>query len=281
MILPGFGGISHVFAAFSGKKVFGYLGMVLAIAVIGVIGYSVWAHHMFTVGLPTALLAFFMYMSFLIGVPTGIKVFSWLATMWGGRIRFTTAMKFACGFLSLFVLGGFGGLILALVTVDFSLQDTYFVVGHFHFTLVGGSVMTLFAMTYYWWPKMTGRMLNEKVGTWVFWLMFLGIFTAFMTMHISGMQGMPRRISMYYQDFRRLNEITTAGYAMTILGAVIFYIQLIHSMFQKPIPVTEQDPWQVNDVQGALEWATTSPPPVYNFETVPPIEIVDQMPVHH
>jgi len=278
MILPGFGGISHIFAAFSRKRVFGYFGMILAIGVIGIIGFSVWAHHMFSVGMPTALQAFFMYMSFLIGVPTGIKIFSWLATMWGGTIRFTVAMKFACGFLSLFTLGGFGGLILALVPVDISLHDTYFVVGHFHFTLVGGSVMLLFGMTYFWWPKMTGRMLDEKVGTIVFWLMFIGVFVAFMTMHISGMLGMARRISVYYDDFKMLNLITTGGYVLAMIGSLIFAAQCFLS-YRKP-KVTENDPWKINDLQGGLEWATTCPPPVYNFETVPPIPIVEQMPKH-
>ncbi len=150
----------------------------------------VWAHHMFSVGMPTILQAYFMYASLLIGVPTGIKIFSWLATMWGGSIRFTTAMKFACGFICLFTLGGFGGLILALVPIDITLTDTYFVVGHFHMVLVGGSVMLLFAMTYFWWPKMSGHFLSEKVGSWVFWLMFIGVFLAFFAMHLSGANGM-------------------------------------------------------------------------------------------
>lgn len=278
MILPGFGAISHVFAAFSRKRLFGYLGMVLATAVIGVIGFTVWAHHMFSVGMPTALNAFFMYMSFLIGVPTGVKIFSWLATMWGGTIRFTTAMKFACGFISLFTIGGFGGLILALVPVDISLHDTYFVVGHFHFTLVGGSVMILFAATYFWWPKMTGRMLDEKLGTVVFWLMFLGILIAFFTMHLSGMAGMARRIPVYYDDFKLLNHITTGGYVLAMIGSLLFAIDVLFS-YRRP-KITANDPWGINDLQGGFEWATTSPPPVYNFETVPPIPVVEQMPRH-
>jgi cytochrome c oxidase subunit 1 len=187
-------------------------------------------------------------------------------------------MKFACGFLSLFVLGGFGGLILAVVPIDISLHDTYFVVGHFHYTLVGGSVMLLFGMTYFWWPKMTGRMLNEKVGNWVFWFMFLGVLVAFFTMHVSGALGMPRRISVYYKDFAVLNHITTGGYILTAIGALIFYFQLLLSYRKKANP--EADPWKINDTQQGFEWATSSPPPVYNFEKVPPIPVIDQMPAH-
>ncbi|MBA3845056.1 MAG: cbb3-type cytochrome c oxidase subunit I [Planctomycetes bacterium] len=278
MVLPGFGAVTHIIAAFSQKRVFGYLGMVLALAAIALLGFVVWAHHMFSVGMPTALLAWFMYASYGIGVPTGVKIFSWIATMWGGNIRFTTAMKFACGMVSLFVLGGFGGLILATVPIDYSLHDTYYVVGHFHYTLVGGSVMVLFGMTYFWWPKMTGRMLNETVGSVVFWFMFLGVLITFATMHVSGIVGMPRRIPVYYEDFKFLNHITTFGYLLTIIGALIFFVQVILSM-RKPMTASD-DPWAINDLQGGLEWATSSPPPVYNFAKVPPIPIVSQMPEH-
>ena len=169
MILPGFGAISHIFSAFSRKKVFGYTGMVYAIGVIAILGFMVWAHHMFAIGMPVWMQGFFMWASMAIGVPTGIKVFSWLATLWGGTIKFTVPMCFGLGFISLFVLGGFGGLILALVPIDYQLHDTYFVVGHFHYTLVGGSIMLLFASTYYWWPKMTGRFLNENCRLLVLW----------------------------------------------------------------------------------------------------------------
>ena len=279
MILPGFGAISHIFAAFSGKKVFGYLGMVIAIGMITVVGFMVWAHHMFTVGMPTALQAYFMYASLVIGVPTGIKVFSWLATMWGGNIRFTTPMKFAIGFISTFTIGGFGGLILAMVPTDITFQDSYFVVGHFHMVLVGGSTMLLFAMTYYWWPKMSGRMLNEKVGSFVFWTMLAGVLICFMTMHLTGAMGMARRVPVYYADFKLLNHITTFGYALTFISALVFFIQLVASYF-KPATL-DNDPWKVNDVQESFEWATSSPPPVYNFEVVPPIPVADQIGTHH
>jgi len=273
MILPGFGGVSHVIAAFSNKRVFGYRGMVFALGAIAILGFMVWAHHMFTVAMPVGLQAYFMYASYVIGVPTGLKIFSWLATMWGGTIRFTTAMKFACGMISLFTFGGFGGLILATTPIDYSLHDTYFVVGHFHLTFVGGSIMIMFAMTYFWWPKMTGRMLDEKVGNIVFWLMFIGIAVTFLTMHWLGMAGMARRIAWYYSDFMVLNMVTTAGYILSMIGSLIFVGQLILS-YRKP-RITENDPWHHNEIHGSFEWATSCPPPVYNFEHVPPIPVID------
>ena len=278
MILPGFGGISHVMAAFSQKRVFGYLGMVIAIGAIAVLGFMVWAHHMFSVGMPPGLQAYFMYASFGIGLPTGVKIFSWLATVWGGKIRFTTAMKFALGFICLFTVGGFGGLILAIVPIDQSLHDTYFVVGHFHLTMVGGSIMLIFGMTYFWWPKMAGRFLSEKLGTWVFWLMFLGTMITFFTMHVSGMAGMARRTAWYYEAFQHLNHLTSFGYCLAFIGAVLFFIDIVVS-YSRP-KITENDPWKINDLQCGFEWATSSPPPVYNFEKVPPIPVVDQMPRH-
>ncbi len=278
MILPGFGAISHIFAAFSRKLVFGYWGMVWATGSIAFLGFIVWAHHMFTVGMPTGWQLYFTYISLAIGVPTGVKVFSWLATMWGGTIRFTTAMKFACGFISLFVMGGFGGLILALVPIDKSLHDSYFVVGHFHMVLVGGSVMLLFAMAYYWWPKMAGRMLCERTGAWVFWMMFLGTLLTFFAMHLSGANGMARRVPVYYADFTFSNALTTIGYVFTFLSALLFFIDLFRSYGRPRVAV--DDPWQVNDVQRSFEWATASPPPVYNFATTPPIEIIDPAPKH-
>jgi cytochrome c oxidase subunit 1 len=233
MILPGFGLISHVIAAFSQKRVFGYLGMVIAIASIAVLGFMVWAHHMFVIGLPWWANAFFMLSSLMIGIPTGIKVFSWLATMWGGRIRFATPMLYAMGFISLFVIGGFSGLILALVPIDYSLHDTYFVVGHFHLVLVGGSVMLLFAGTYFYWPKMSGRMLNETWGKIGFYCMFIGVFVAFFLMHIEGAMGMPRRIGIYREEFFTMNQVVTLGYVFTAVSALIMFLSLVLSLFRK------------------------------------------------
>jgi cytochrome c oxidase subunit 1 len=274
MILPGFGAISHVIAAFSHKKVFGYIGMVWAVGAITVLGFTVWAHHMFSVGMPTALQAWFMYASLAIAVPTGIKVFSWLATMWGGTIRFTVPMMFACGFISMFVFGGLGGLVLAMVPADIQLHDTYFVVGHFHLAMVGGSVMLLMAMCYFWWPKMSGRMLNERTGRFVFWFMLAGIVLAFMPMHLSGALGLPRRVPVFFADFKIINHISTLGYALTFVASLVFVGQLLLS-YRKPKVVVD-DPWQINDVQQSFEWATSCPPPVYNFATVPPIPVADQ-----
>lgn len=275
MILPGFGLISHVFASFSAKRVFGYFGMVIAVASIAVLGFMVWAHHMFSIGMPAWMQAYFMIASLAIGVPTGIKVFSWLATMWGGNIRFTVPMLYAIGFVSLFVLGGFGGLILAIVPIDYQLHDTYFVVGHFHFTLVGGSVMLIFASTYFYWPKMTGRKLGEGWGRVSFVLMFFGTLIAFGTMHISGITGMPRRIGVYREEYMLLNHITTFGYLLTALGSVVLFGQIVRSLFAKPDAT--DDPWDVNDIQQEFIWATSSPPPAYNYETVPPIPVADPM----
>jgi cytochrome c oxidase subunit 1 len=277
MILPGFGAVSHILTAFSKKRVFGYPAMVVSIASIAVLGFMVWAHHMFSVGMPTWAQAFFMYASMAIGLPTGVKVFSWLATIWGGQIRFTTAMCYALGFISLFVLGGFGGLILAIVPVDIQLHDTYFVVGHFHYTLVGGSLMLILASTYFWWPKMTGRFLNETAGKIGFVFMFFGILIAFGTMHISGALGMARRIPIYREEFLTLNHITTGGYLLTAIAAIIIFFSILLSYLKRP--TAEGDAWGVNDLQQSFEWATTSPPPPYNFETVPPIPVTDQS--HH
>jgi len=170
------------------------------------------------------------------------------------------------------------GLILAMVPTDISLNNSYFVVGHFHMVLVGGSVMLLFAQAYYWWPKMTGHFLSEAIGNWVFWLMFIGVFVAFFAMHISGYAGMPRRVPVYYADFKFSNMLTTFGYFLTIIAASLFYIDLFLS-YSRP-KITVDDPWKVNDIQHSFEWATSCPPPVYNFEHVPPIPVVDQM-AHH
>lgn len=273
MILPGFGAISHILAAFARKRIFGYTGMVLAVGAIAFLGFIVWAHHMFTVGMPPGLQAFFMLASFAIGVPTGIKIFSWLATLWGGSIRFTVAMLYGLGFIFIFVMGGFGGLFLAMVPVDYQLHDSYFVVGHFHYTMVGGSLQLILAMTYYWWPKMSGRFLNEAWGRFGWACMFFGIMIAFGTMHVSGFLGMPRRIPQYREEYFILNHITTFGYVLTAIAALVVFGSIVRSLFNKR--TADADAWGVNDIQQSFEWATSSPPPAYNFEQVPPIPVVD------
>lgn len=270
MILPGFGIISQVIPAFSGKKLFGYKGMVLATTGIGVIGFMVWGHHMFTSGMSNTLRLIFAFMSMLIAVPTGVKVFSWLATMWGGKIRFTTAMMFAMGFISLFVVGGISGVMLANVPVDVQMQDTYFVVGHLHYVLFGGSLMALVAGTFFWFPKMTGKMMSEKLGRWSFWLAYVGMNITFLPMHWLGIMGMPRRVYTYRPEFQLLNRIESYGYLLILAAATLFVIALVRALRKGPI--AGSDPWDVEPVQRTLEWRTTSPPPKENFEELPVVE---------
>jgi cytochrome c oxidase subunit I len=267
MILPGFGIISQVVAAYSGKRLFGYPGMVYATCAIGIIGFMVWGHHMFATGMAVWLRMYFAFMSMLIAVPTGVKVFSWLATMWGGRIRFTTSMMFAMGFVSLFVIGGISGIFLANVPVDVQMEDTYFVVGHIHYVLFGGSLMALLAGTFFWFPKITGKMLSEKLGKWTFWLSYIGMNVTFLPMHWLGIMGMPRRVYTYRPEFEPLNRLESYGYLIILAGAILFVINVIKSL--RSGARAGNDPWQVEDVQHTLEWTVSSPPPRENFETEP------------
>jgi cytochrome c oxidase subunit 1 len=272
MILPGFGMISHVIAAFSRKKIFGYKGMVIAIALIGIIGYSVWAHHMFVSGIPAWLQVLFSYLTMAIAVPTGIKVFSWIATAWGGSIRFTTAMKFALGFISVFIIGGMSGITLANVPVDYQVHDSYYIVAHFHYVLVGGSILALLAGLYYWFPKMSGRFLSEKLGSVVFWSIFIGLNVTFFPMHFMGIQGMARRIYTYRPEFATLNAIASIGYIFMLVGGLLLVYDLAkHGIFKRKRGL-KNDPWEVNDIQETLEWEISSPPPDYNFEKIPEIK---------
>ncbi|MBI5058782.1 cytochrome c oxidase subunit I [candidate division KSB1 bacterium] len=268
MILPGFGLISHVIASFSRKRVFGYTGMVYAIASIGILGFMVWAHHMFTAGMAPWLRAYFSFMTMLIAVPTGVKVFSWLATLWGGSLRFTVAMKFALGFVSLFVIGGISGVILANVPVDVQVHDSYFVVAHIHYVLFGGSIMALMAATYYWFPKMSGRKLSEKLGNWNFWLFVIGMNWVFLPMHWLGLIGMARRVYTYRPEFESMNSFISYGYLFLLVGGVIYMVNVIKSLRSGEIAAAE-DTWAVNDIQHTLEWATSSPPPKENFKRLP------------
>ncbi|MEQ8819549.1 MAG: cytochrome c oxidase subunit I [Sumerlaeia bacterium] len=272
MVLPGFGIISHVLASFSRKRIFGYVGMVWAIALIGVIGFLVWGHHMFSAGISPSLRLYFSFMTMLIALPTGIKIFSWLATMWGGTIRFTAAMKFAFGFVSLFTIGGFGGLYLANVPFDIQVHDSYFVVGHFHYVLVGGSIMAMFAGAYFFFPKMAGRFLDEKLGNLVFWLWFIGVNVTFLPMHLLGVMGMARRIWQYRPEFEALNAVVSLGYVFMAAAGVIFVYSIVKALRQPRIDPSIQDPWHINDVQQTLIWAVPSPPPAYNFDKIPVIK---------
>ena len=265
MILPGMGIISEILPVFSRKPLFGYKAFIFATIAIGALGFSVWAHHMFTTG--SVLLPFFGFMTFMIGIPTGVKIFNWLGTLWGGSISFTTPMLFALGFVSMFLIGGINGTFSAAVPVDFALHDTYFVVAHIHYVLFGGSVFAVFAGLYYWFPKIWGRMLDERLGRLHFTFMFIGFNLAFFPMHMLGLDGMPRRIAVYSEDagWETLNMISTLG-AFTIAVSMIPFLIAVVWAFMRPQDQPD-DPWESN----TLEWATSSPPPAHNFDSLPPV----------
>ncbi|HEV2591226.1 MAG TPA: cytochrome c oxidase subunit I [Gaiellaceae bacterium] len=265
MMLPGFGIISEVISVMSRKPVFGYRLMAMSLMAILVLGFSVWAHHMFVAGMASWLRVPMMVTSMVIAVPTGIKIFSWLATMWEGRIHFTTSMLFALGFLSMFVIGGLSGIYLASVPIDIHASDTYFIVAHIHYVLFGGSVFTIFAGIYYWFPKMTGRMYSERLGKLHFWLTFIGFNLTFFPMHYIGLQGMPRRVANYAPRFADINLfISIASFG---LGAstLVFLYNMIHSW--KHGEVAEGNPWRAL----TLEWQVSSPPPTFNFDEQPQV----------
>jgi cytochrome c oxidase subunit 1 len=231
---------------------------------IGAYSFSVWAHHMFTTGAVDN--PFFSATSMLIAVPTGIKFFNWIATMWRGKIRFRTPMLFAAGFLFMFLMGGITGVLVASPPIDYAVHDTYFVVAHFHYTLFGGSVFAAFAGFYYWIPKMSGRMMNERLGKLHFWLMLIGFNLTFFPMHQLGLNGMPRRVADYPERFASLNTLATIGSGILALSIVVFIVNFFVSM--KRGPEAGDDPWEGN----TLEWATSSPPPHHNFTELPPIK---------
>ncbi|MEJ7567268.1 MAG: cytochrome c oxidase subunit I [Gaiellaceae bacterium] len=265
MMLPGFGIISEVIAVFSRKPIFGYRLMALSLMGILVLGFSVWAHHMFVAGLAPWLRVPMMVTSMIIAVPTGIKIFSWLATMWEGRIHLRTPMLFALGFLSMFVLGGLSGIFLASVPIDIAASDTYFIVAHIHYVLFGGSVFTIFAGVYYWFPKMTGRMYSEKLGKLHFWLTFIGFNGTFFPMHWVGLQGMPRRVSDYSAQFGDWNMVVSLFSFLLGASTIIFFYNVIQSWHRGPI--APGNPWRAM----TLEWQVSSPPPVFNFDEIPQV----------
>jgi cytochrome c oxidase subunit 1 len=265
MMLPGFGIVSEVISANSRKPIFGYRLMALSLVGILVLGFSVWAHHMFVAGMANWLRVPMMITTLLIAVPTGIKVFSWTATLWRGRIHLTTPMLFALGFVTMFVIGGLSGIYLASVPIDIHASDTYFIVAHIHYVLFGGSVFTIFAGIYFWFPKMTGRMYDERLGKLHFWLTFVSFNATFFPMHYIGLRGMPRRVFDYDAAFGDLNFFITV--ASFVLGAsvVIFIYNLALSWVRGPI--AEANPWHAH----TLEWQVSSPPPVFNFDEIPQV----------
>jgi cytochrome c oxidase subunit 1 len=268
MILPGFGIVSHVIATFSRKPIFGYLGMVYALVAIGFIGFVVWAHHMFTVGMSSSAQAYFAAASMVIAVPTGVKIFSWIATMWGGSIRFTTAMLWAIGFIFVFTIGGVTGVVLANPGADRSFQDTYYVVAHFHYVLSLGAVFAIFAGWYYWFPKFTGYMYSETWGRLHFWLTFIGVNVAFFPMHFLGLAGMPRRYADYPDAFAGWNFVSSIGAYISGIGFLVFPIGMAYALTRKQRAAN--NPWGSGAT--TLEWTLSSPPPFHQYETLPQVK---------
>jgi cytochrome c oxidase subunit 1 len=264
MILPVMGIISEVIPVFSRKPIFGYKAIAFSTVTIGFFSLLVWAHHMFTVGMPNFLNAFFMISSMVIAVPTGVKIFNWLATLWRGNLQFDTAMLYALGFLSVFTIGGLSGIFVAAFPIDWQVHDTYYVVAHLHYVLFGGSILGILAGLYYWWPKLFGRMLDERLGKVSFWLTFIGFNVTFFPQHLLGLLGMPRRIYTYEDTgmLQEYNLISTLGSYVMGIGLLVFVWSIIKSRHGRR---AGNDPWLAD----TLEWYTTSPPPAHNFDSVP------------
>ena len=266
MILPAMGMVSEVIPVFARKPIFGYTALVFATVGIAFVSMLVWAHHMFSVGLATPLLGFFMLSSMAVAVPTGVKIFNWLATIWRGNLFFTTPMLFALGFIATFTVGGLSGIFLAAFPIDWQVTDTYFVVAHLHYVLFGGSMFGIFAGLYYWWPKMFGRVLHEGLGKLHFWLLFAGFNLAFFPQHLLGLEGMPRRIYTYRHGgtWETYNLISTIGSYVMGVGMLVFVVNVIWTR-RRPGARAGNDPW----LGDTLEWYTTSPPPPHNFDKIP------------
>jgi cytochrome c oxidase subunit 1 len=272
LILPIFGVFSEVFATFSRKRLFGYTAMVFATMLIAFLGFMVWAHHMFTVGLGPVANSIFAVGTMAIAVPTGIKIFNWLFTMWGGQVTINSAMLWSLGFIPTFTLGGMTGVMLGSNVADYQYHDSYFVVGHFHYVIVGGSVFGIFAALHYWWPKMFGRILNETLGKFTFWFFFIGVHLTFFIQHFLGLMGMPRRYWVFLEDqgLDLGNVISTIGVFFMSIGAVLLLINIIVSARGEKAAA---DPWDGR----TLEWAVSSPPPYYNFEQLPLVRGLDAL----
>ncbi|NJP04693.1 MAG: cytochrome c oxidase subunit I [Chloroflexaceae bacterium] len=266
MILPAMGIVSEALQVFSRKPIFGYVVLVVSTVCIAFLGFTTWLHHMFTIGSNPAVEALFMLTTIVIAVPTGVKIFNWIATIWGGSLDFKTPLLFSMGFLATFLVGGISGVFQGSVPLDQQLHDTYWVVAHLHYVLFGGSVFGIFAGVYYWWPKFTGRMYHEKLGQWTFWLLFAGMNLTFFPMHILGLMGMPRRYVDYPADrgWEIHNIMATMGVFVIAIGVLVFFISLFATIRSQP---AGDDPWEAN----TLEWATSSPPPAHNFDRIPPI----------
>ena len=267
LILPGFGMVSHIVSTFSRKPIFGYLGMAYAMAAIGLVGFIVWAHHMYTAGLSVDTQAYFMFATMVIAVPTGVKIFSWIATMWGGSLQFRTPMVWALGFIFLFTVGGVTGVMCANAGIDRSLHNTYYVVAHFHYVLSLGAVFSIFAGWYYWFPKMSGYMYSEFVGKLHFWLTFIGANILFFPQHFLGLAGMPRHYADYPEAFAYWNKISSYGSYMTALGTLVFLFGVIQAFVRKQ--KAADNPWGVGAT--TLEWTLSSPPPFHQYMTLPRI----------
>jgi cytochrome c oxidase subunit 1 len=273
LIVPGFGIISQIVSTFSRKPVFGYLGMAYAMVAIGLVGFIVWAHHMYAAGLKVNTQAYFVFATMVIAVPTGVKIFSWIATMWGGSIRFELPMIWALGFIFLFTVGGVTGVVLANAGIDRALHDTYYVVAHFHYTMSIGALFTIFAGFYYWFPKMSGYLLPDFWGKLHFWLSFIGVNVLFFPQHFLGLAGMPRRYVDYPDAYAYWNEVSSIGSYITALGTICFFIGIVVAFARKE--KAANNPWGVGAT--TLEWTLTSPPPFHSYEKLPRIAATD----HH
>jgi cytochrome c oxidase subunit 1 len=268
LILPGFGLISHIVSTFSNKPIFGYLPMAYAMVAIGVVGFVVWAHHMFTVGMDVDTKAYFMGATMVIAVPTGIKIFSWLATMWGGSIKFETPMLFAMGMIFLFTIGGVTGVILAISGVDTAMHDTYYVVAHFHYTMSMGALFSIYAGWYYWIGKMSGKPYPDLISKLHFWFTFVGVNVIFFPQHFLGLAGMPRRIPDYPDAYAKWNHLSSVGYVIMAIGLIFFFVGVWMTMRSKERVGDNQ--W--GEGATTLEWTLSSPPPHHQFEQLPRIK---------
>jgi cytochrome c oxidase subunit I len=265
LILPAFGVISEILPVFARKPIFGYRAVAFSSLGIAFISLIVWAHHMFTVGFSSALNSYFMIATYLVAIPTGVKILNWVATLWRGSITFTTPMLYALGMIALFIAGGLSGIVVGNFPVDYQVHDSYYVVAHFHYTLFGGMVFAILAALYFWFPKMTGRMYDERLGKLSFWLLFIGFNLTFIPQHMLGLLGMPRRIYTYDREglFETYNLASTIGAWLMALAILVFLVNVVRSW--RAGPRVGNDPWRAN----TLEWYVSSPPPAHNFDKVP------------